>query len=246
MTNKVIRLGLPLMLLAIGFAAYADRAETLTEALGIEKLSSATVIHSPRGFSNPRERTTAFITDQQTLAAMHKLLGKFSARGGVFKQWPEDIGHRRIYLHANDKKVISLDIYGHSLQSPLDATFSALRGDPQNTELVKLVERIDQIGQSQRFRSRRGPVGKTPESDWRPTDRRRDTFIAAVKALDSKVLTVGEPDNWQWKDAELYIDGRGHCLLWVFYKSQNRGRIWRWVELDGEAKGIKFSGWGEG
>jgi len=99
---------------------------------------------------------------------------------------------------------------------------------------------------SRLFRDRRGPGGMTPESDWRPTDRKRDTFIAAVKAFDSKVLTVGEPDNWQWKDAELYIDGRGHYLLWVFYKSQNRGRIWRWVELDGEAKGIKFSGWGEG
>ena len=225
-----------------------ERVDTamLAESLGIEKINTATVIHSPHGFSNQRKRTTAFLTDPKTLAAMHKLLGKCPAKGGVFKDWPEGTAHRRIYLHVNDKKVISLDVYGHSLQSPLDATFSAPEDDPQNAELMKLFERIDQTVLWQQFRSRRGPLGKPSESDWRPTMRGRDKVIAAVKPEVRELGAIGDPDDWRWDIAELYTDGQDNYLLWVFYLSRNRGKIWRWLEIDSELKRIESSGWGEG
>lgn len=249
MKNMLIRLGLPFTLLTIDFSAYAVDAEdaaTLTESLGIKKINSATVVHSPHGFSNQRKRTTAFITNQKTLAAMHKLLAKLPAEGGVSKDWPEHIGHRRIYLHANDQKVISLNIYGHSLQSPLDATFSAPESDPQNAELTKLLEHIDQIELSQRFRSRSGPVGKLRESDWRPTKRDRDKIIASVKEHDRERGSIGKPKDWQWDVAELYVDGKDNHLLWIFHLSRNRVKVWRWVELKGEMKPIRSSGSREG
>ena len=222
----------------------ADDAATLTESLGIEKINAATVIDSPFGFSNYRVRKTTFVTDQKTLGALHKVLGKFPAKDGVFKDWPEDIRHRRIYLHANDRKVISLDIYGHSLQSPLDATFSAPEDDPQNTELMKLLVGIHQNAQLQRFRDRAGPLSKPREASWRPTD--RDKIIAAVKAFDSEERSIGDPKDWQWDDAEVYVDAQGSYLLWVYFRSKNRVKVWRWVELDSEGKQIRSSGWGQG
>lgn len=224
----------------------SNNAATLTDSLGIEKVNAATVIDSPYGFSNYRVRTTTFVTDQKTLGALHKVIGKFPAKGGVFKDWPKDIRHRRIYLHANDRKVISLDIYGHSLQSPLDATFSAPEDDPHSTELMKLLVGIDQKAQSLRFRDRPGPLSKPRESSWRPTNRDRDKIIAAVKAFESEEPSIGDPEDWQWDDAEFCVDGQGNYLLWVFFISRNRGKVWMWVELDSKVKRIESSGWGAG
>jgi hypothetical protein len=224
----------------------ADKAATLTESLGIKKINAATVIDSPYGFSNYRVRTTTFVTDQKTLGALHKVLGKFPAKGGVFKSWPKDIRHRIIYLHTNDPKVISLNIYGHSLQSPLDATYSAPEDDPHSTELMKLLVGIDQNAQSQRFRDRPGPLSKPRESSWRPTNRDRDKIIAAVKAFESEEPSIGDSEDWQWDDAEIYVDKQGNYLLWVFFRSRNRGKVWMWVELDSKVKRIETSGWGAG
>ena len=160
--------------------------------------------------------------------------------------WPKDVRHRRVYLHANSGKVFALNIYGHSLQSPLDTTFLTIVKDPQNTRLMKLLIDIDQKGRSQQFRDRRGPTSNSRESKWRATENDRDKMIAVVKSFDSRVPHVGESEDWHWSEAELYVDGRGNYLLCVFYKSRLRGRIWKSVEFDSEAKRIESSGWGEG
>ena len=67
-----------------------------------------------------------------------------------------------------------------------------------------------------------------------------------MKAIDSELPPLGDPDDWQWDDAEVYVDRQGNYLLWVFFRSRNRGKIWMWVELDSKIKRIESSGWGAG
>ena len=131
-----------LVLLGIVFLAPVfgeEKVVSLPDAIGIKEIVSATVIHSPKGFSSQEDRVTSYVTNRETLDSFLKVLSDFPSKGGVHKQWPKDIAHWRIYIHGKDKKVVALNVYGYSLQSPIDATFSSSANDPKNTKLMKLL-----------------------------------------------------------------------------------------------------------
>jgi hypothetical protein len=114
----------------------ADKKETkLLEGLNIKKITFAAVINSPKGFSNKDGRRVAFISDVKALDSLAKHLSMFPLKSGTFKKWPKNIPHWMIYLHTRSGKVVSLDIYGESLRSPLDR--SILGRNPDFMKLLK-------------------------------------------------------------------------------------------------------------
>ena len=112
----------------------------LPDALGMKEIVSATVIHSPKGFSSPDGRTTSYVSDREALRSLLDLLSSYPAKGGKFKDFPANTDHYRIFLHGKDNRVIALDIYASSLQSPLDGSFSDNPTDPNRDQIKKLLE----------------------------------------------------------------------------------------------------------
>ena len=94
------------------------------------------------------------------------------------------------------------------------------------------------------FEGRKGSGNKVPAGDWVRNDKELKRAIEATKRADSDQSIRSE---WDWESAELYVNGRGKQLLWVYYNSPVRGKIWRWLELDPEKPDvIRESGWQEG
>ena len=141
----LILLGFLCLTLALGAKKGTEkkaRAVSLTDAIGIKNIVTATIIHSPNGFSSQEGRTACYVSDRKKLASLLSLLSDFPSKGGRFKSWPEDISHWTLYIHGSNDKVIALSIYGYSLQSPVDGSFSPSANDPQNRKLMKLLGKM--------------------------------------------------------------------------------------------------------
>ena len=141
---RALRFALPILLLGLVslVRASAEEMVSLSDAVGIEEIVSATVIHSPKGFASTDGRATAYVNDRESLDSLLKVLSDVPSRGGSYKSWPGDIPHWRVYVHGKDRKAVALDVYGYSLQSPIDATFSPSKSDPKNGELMKLLQKM--------------------------------------------------------------------------------------------------------
>ena len=120
----------------------AEKISPLPDAIGIKHITFATVIYSPKGFSSQGGRVAAYINDQKQLESLLELLSHFPSQGGEYKKWPKDIAHWHVYIHDSNKKIIALNIYNHSLQSPIDNSFSSSADDSQNTKLMKLLKEM--------------------------------------------------------------------------------------------------------
>ena len=131
---------LGLLCLAPALCAEAEDTASLPDAIGIKEIVSATVIHSPKGFRSQDGRTTSYVTNRATLGPLLKLLSDFPSKGGLYKMWPGDIVHWRVYIHGKNQKIVAINVYGYSLQSPLDATFSPSGSDPKNSKLMTLLK----------------------------------------------------------------------------------------------------------
>ena len=114
-------------------------AISLADAIGIKSLGFVTVTYSPTGFLR-QDHVTAYINDQRRLESLLEVLSHFPAKGGTYKSWPPGIARWLVCMHG--KKVIVLNIYNYSLQSPIDGSFSSSTDDPQNTKLMKLLKEM--------------------------------------------------------------------------------------------------------
>lgn len=137
-----------MVLIVLGLAwlpsAFAEKkAVSLPDAIGIKKIVSVTVIHSPKGLYSQEGRMTSFVANRETLRSFRKLLSTFPSKGGIHKMWavhPDKMPNWRLYIHGDNNKVVALNVHGYYLQSPSDSTYVFSDTDPKNTKLMKLLQ----------------------------------------------------------------------------------------------------------
>jgi hypothetical protein len=132
-----------LLLLAGAGRAEDEKLLRLADAMGIKKIDRVTVVWFPQGCASREGGVAAVVDSRELLDALLARLAGFPAKGGAHKDFPSELSHWIVYIHGSNQKITAFDIYGFSLQSPLDATFSpSATDDLKNSELMKLLQRM--------------------------------------------------------------------------------------------------------
>ena len=93
-----------------------------------------------------------------------------------------------------------------------------------------------------------GCMSPAAEPSWQPTTHRATQYLDAIRTFEASlpVPSPGGKNKWEWDQAHVFRADNGHLLIWVFYVSDVRGKIWTWYEIDEDGKVIVCGGHSEG